>query len=85
MVSAPTILRQKIKDVTLRHIGRSLSAIDDIARQAEKDLGFRVIMQVETGDTVLSRALGEPDTFDIYDYDHWTYKLVLPSGANPSK
>lgn len=81
MVSAPTILRQKIKDITIIHVGRSLSAIDDIARQAEKDLGFRVIMQAETGDTVLSRALGEPDTFDIYDYDHWTYKLVLPSGV----
>ena len=42
----PTIWAQNIKDVTLTHVGMSYSTIIDIARQATKDLGFKVEMAV---------------------------------------
>ena len=71
----------KFKDITLRHCGPSHSAINDIARQAEKDLGFKIEMQVGDGDVIINRAITQPNTLDIYDLDHWTYRLVVPHGV----
>jgi putative spermidine/putrescine transport system substrate-binding protein len=71
----------KFKDITLRHYGPSYSAISDIARQAEKDLGFKIEMQIETTSALINRAINRPDTIDIFDLDHWAYQWVIPKGV----
>ena len=38
MMGVPTIWAQKLRDITLLHVGGSYAAIIDIARQATKDL-----------------------------------------------
>ncbi len=38
----PTIITNKIQDVTLRLIGSGAAQINDIRVQAEKDLGFKI-------------------------------------------
>ncbi len=78
---APVIWAQAIKDITLRHYGPSYSAIINIARQAEKDLGFKIEMQVGTDDAIINRAITQPNSMDIYDLDHWSYHLVVPRGV----
>jgi putative spermidine/putrescine transport system substrate-binding protein len=50
MVGIPTIWAQKLKGITLLQVGGSYSAIIDIARQATKDLGFKIDMQNATTD-----------------------------------
>jgi len=71
----------KFKDITLRHYGPSYSAISDIARQAEKDLGFKIEMQIETTRALINRAISRPDTIDIFDLEHWAYQWVVPKGV----
>jgi len=48
----------KFKDIILCHYGPSYSAIGDIARQAEKDLGLKIEMQIETTNALINRAIG---------------------------
>ncbi|MEN3952640.1 extracellular solute-binding protein [Iodidimonas sp. SYSU 1G8] len=79
--TGPIFWDQKFRDVTLRHYGPSYSAIGQIALQAEKDLGFRIEMHVEDEDTLIDRAINRPETMDIFDLDHWAYRLVLPHGV----
>ena len=57
----PTIWAQNIKDVTLTHVGMSYSTIIDIARQATKDLGFKVEMAVTDHPGFLNRVTTQPD------------------------
>ncbi len=71
----------KSKEITLRHYGPSYSAIGDIARQAEKDLGFKIEMQIETTSVLINRATNRPDTIDIFELDHWAYQWVIPKGV----
>ena len=71
----------KLKDITLRHYGPSYSAIGDIARQAEKDLGYKIEMQIESTSALIDRAINRPDTIDIFDLDHWAYQWVVPKGV----
>lgn len=79
--SAPVFWDQKFREVVLRHHGASWSAIGQIAMQAEKDLGFRIEMTVEDEDALINRALGDPGSMDIFDLDHWAFKLVVPAGV----
>ena len=67
--------------IVLRHVGPSYSAIEDIARQAEKDLGFKIEMEVQNELDIIHRALNSPETIDIFDLEHWSYKIVLPAGV----
>ncbi len=78
---APVFWDQKFREVVLRHHGPSYSAIGQIALQAEKDLGFRIEMTVDDEDTLIHRAITEPQFTDILDMDHWAYELVLPKGV----
>jgi putative spermidine/putrescine transport system substrate-binding protein len=78
---APVFWDQKFREVVLRHRGCSYSAIGQIALQAEKDLGFRIDMDIEDEDTLIDRALNHPETLDIFDLDHWAYALVVPRGV----
>ncbi|MEN3975773.1 extracellular solute-binding protein [Emcibacter sp. SYSU 3D8] len=78
---APVFWDQKFREVVLRHHGPSYSAIGQIALQAEKDLGFRIEMTVDDEDTLIQRAITEPEFTDILDLDHWAYELVVPRGV----
>jgi putative spermidine/putrescine transport system substrate-binding protein len=79
--TAPVFWDQKFRDVVLRHHGPSYSAIGQIALQAEKDLGFRIDMRVDDEDTLIDRAIRQPETLDIVDLEYWSYKLLLPHGV----
>lgn len=77
----PTIWAQNIKDVTLTHVGMSYSTIIDIARQATKDLGFKVEMAVTDHPGFLNRVTTQPDSVDVADGELWQSLLVVPRGA----
>jgi putative spermidine/putrescine transport system substrate-binding protein len=76
----PTVWAQNIKDVTLTHVGMSYSTIIDIARQASKDLGFKVEMAVTDHPGFLNRVTTQPDSVDIADGELWQSLLVVPRG-----
>jgi putative spermidine/putrescine transport system substrate-binding protein len=77
----PAIWAQNIKDVTLTHVGMSYSTIIDIARQATKDLGFKVEMAVTDHPGFLNRVTTQPDSVDIADGELWQSLLVVPRGS----
>jgi putative spermidine/putrescine transport system substrate-binding protein len=77
----PTIWAQDLKDVTLLHTGMSYSTIADIAKQASKDLGFKVEMSVVDHPGLTNRMINDPKSIDIADMEIWQNKLVVPQGA----
>jgi putative spermidine/putrescine transport system substrate-binding protein len=80
----PTIWAQNIKDVKLKHVGGSYSAIIDIGRQASKDLGFQVEMQSVDHAALLNRLVSQPTTIDIADIEFWFhYHLIGRNVVQP--
>jgi putative spermidine/putrescine transport system substrate-binding protein len=77
----PTIWAQNIKDVELLQVGESFSTIADIARQAQKDLGFKITYQVVTADGLINRAATQPQSFDIGDFEFWMITRLIPLGV----
>ena len=77
----PTVWAQNIKDVTLTHVGMSYSTIIDIAREATKELGFKVEMAVTDHPGFLNRVTTQPDSVDIADGELWQALLVAPRGS----
>jgi putative spermidine/putrescine transport system substrate-binding protein len=77
----PTIWAQNIKDVTLTHVGMSYSTIIDIARQATKDLGFKVEMAVTDHPGFVNRVTTQPDSVDVADGELWQALLIVPRGS----
>ncbi len=63
----PTIWAQNIKDIVLRHSGPPVTAIQKIAEQASKDLGFTVQMQASENADLLNRFLSQSNTMDCAD------------------
>jgi putative spermidine/putrescine transport system substrate-binding protein len=63
----PTVWAQNIKDVTLFHAGPPVSAIQQIADQATKDLGFTVKMQMTENADILNRFLSQSNSMDVGD------------------
>jgi putative spermidine/putrescine transport system substrate-binding protein len=63
----PTVWAQNIKDVTLLHAGTPVSAIQPIADQATKDLGFTVKMQMTENADILNRYLSQSSSMDVGD------------------
>ncbi len=63
----PTIWAQNIKDVTLIHLGPPVTAIQPIADQATKDLGFKIQMQKVENADLLNRFLSQSNTLDVAD------------------
>lgn len=63
----PTVWAQNIKDVTLLHAGTPVSAIQQIADQATKDLGFTVKMQMTENADILNRFLSQSSSMDVGD------------------
>ena len=56
----PLVWAQRLKDITLLQVGGSYSAIIDIARQATKDLGFKIEMQNAATDALVNRVATQP-------------------------
>jgi putative spermidine/putrescine transport system substrate-binding protein len=77
----PTIWAQKLKDITLLQVGGSYSAIIDIARQATKDLGFKIDMQNAATDALVNRVATQPKSFDIADIEYWMPVKLLSRGV----
>jgi putative spermidine/putrescine transport system substrate-binding protein len=76
----PTIWAQNIKDVVLHHVGAPYSAIIDIARQANKDLPFKVEMQALAHDALRNRLVTQPKTVDIADTEYFFLRQLMPRG-----
>src|SRR5262250_1004999 len=67
----PLVWAQQLKDITLLQVGGSYSAIIDIARQATKDLGFKIEMQNAATDALVNRVATQPKSLDIADIEYW--------------
>ncbi|MFB2894268.1 PotD/PotF family extracellular solute-binding protein [Aerosakkonemataceae cyanobacterium BLCC-F50] len=76
----PTIITNKIKDVTLRLMGTGAAQINDIKAQAEKDLGFKIRMRALSTAENIQIAITQPKQYDIYDGEFFSLPLVIPSG-----
>lgn len=76
----PMVWANKLKDVTLRHVGPSYSVINAIGEQASKDLGFKIEMQSAGTDAVMTRVVNQPETIDIADLEFWAMRKVWASG-----
>ena len=73
----PLVWAQKLKDITLLQVGGSYSAIIDIARQATKDLGFKIEMQNAATDALVNRVATQPKSLDIADIEYWMINKLL--------
>ncbi|MFO1283580.1 MAG: PotD/PotF family extracellular solute-binding protein [Burkholderiales bacterium] len=73
----PMVWAQNLKNVKLRHVGGSYSAIIDIGRQASKDLGFQVEMQTVDHAALLNRLVSQPTTIDIADIEFWFHYHLI--------
>jgi putative spermidine/putrescine transport system substrate-binding protein len=80
-IGVPTIWAQKLRDITLLHVGGSYAAIIDIARQATKDLGFKIEMQNAATDALANRVATQPQSLDVADLDYWMPVKLLPRGV----
>lgn len=76
----PTIITNKIKDVTLRFVGTGAAQNNDIRNQAEKDLGFKLQMRALSTAEVIQIAISQPKQYDIFDGEFFSLPLVFPSG-----
>jgi putative spermidine/putrescine transport system substrate-binding protein len=77
----PTIWAQNLQDITLLQVGGSYSAIIDIARQATKDLGFKIDMQTAATDALVNRVATQPKSLDIADIEYWMPAKLLARGV----
>jgi putative spermidine/putrescine transport system substrate-binding protein len=73
----PLVWAQRLKEVTLLQVGGSYSAIIDIARQATKDLGFKIEMQNAATDALVNRVATQPKSLDIADLEYWMISKLL--------
>ena len=80
ITGVPTIWAQKTKDIVLHHVGAPYSAIIDIARQANKDLGFKVEMQALAHDALRNRLVTQPKTVDVADTEYFFLRQLMPRG-----
>src|SRR5260221_232696 len=76
----PTIWAQNIKDITLRQFGTGVSAYNDIATQAKKDLGFTIELSALDSDAVVQRAVTQPKSYDVIDAEYWMLPKIVPTG-----
>jgi putative spermidine/putrescine transport system substrate-binding protein len=61
--------------------GQSYSTLIDIARQASKDLGFKVEMSVTDHPGLTNRMIQDPNSIDIADSEIWQTKVYVPAGV----
>ena len=70
--------RSGSRTLPLLQVGGSYSAIIDIARQATKDLGFKIEMQNAATDALVNRVATQPKSLDIADIEYWMMGKLLP-------
>src|SRR5277367_4710564 len=80
IMGAPMIWALEIKDITLTHIGVSYSVVQAIGDQAQKDLGFKVVMQNLDTSAALTRFITQPKSVDIPDLEGWQAKVAVAHG-----
>lgn len=78
--SGPTIITNKIQDVTLRFIGTGVAQINEIREKAEKDLGFKIQMRALSTEENNQIAITQPKQYDVFDGEYFSLPLVVPSG-----
>ena len=78
-IGAPTIWAQNNKNIVLRQFGTGVSAINEIAEKAKKDLGFTIQMTALDSDACVQRAVTQPNSYDIADIEYWMIKKIWPS------
>jgi len=66
---------------TLRVIGIGVDQLDQIRKQAEKDLGFGVAFDVTGLGTVIETVLSDPARYDVLSGYHYLYSLLWPGGG----
>ena len=79
ILGMPTVWAQKLKDITLTQVGPSFSVIPDIAEQASKDLGFKIVTQSAGSSSLMTRVARQPETVDIADLEFWALQRVWAS------
>jgi putative spermidine/putrescine transport system substrate-binding protein len=77
---SPTLITNKIKDVTLRFVGTGAAQNNDIRDRAEKDLGFKLQMRALSTGEVIQIGITQPKQYDIFDGEFFSLPLVYPSG-----
>ncbi|MEG4445997.1 extracellular solute-binding protein [Microcoleus sp. AT9_B5] len=78
--SAPGVITNSIKDVTLRFIGTGAAQSKEIKAQAEKDLGFKIQLRALGTEENNQIAITQPKQYDIFDGEYFSLPLVFPSG-----
>lgn len=78
--SAPGVITNSIKDVTLRFIGTGAAQSKEIKAQAEKDLGFKIQLRALGTEENSQIAITQPKQYDIFDGEYFSLPLVFPSG-----
>ena len=81
LLGFPLVWAQRLKDIRLLQLGGSYSAIIDIARQASKDLGFKIEMQNAATDALVNRVATQPQSVDIADIEYWMIVKLMPRGV----
>ncbi|GAB0112664.1 ABC transporter substrate-binding protein [Acidisoma sp. C75] len=76
----PTIWAQNIKNITLRQFGTGVSNLNAIADQCKKDTGITLSMTAMDTDAAATRAITQPDSYDIADIEYFIVKKVFPTG-----
>jgi putative spermidine/putrescine transport system substrate-binding protein len=76
----PTVITNKIKDVTLRFIGTGVAQINEVKEQAEKDLGFKLTLRALSTEENNQIAITQPGQYDLFDGEYFSLPLVVPSG-----
>jgi putative spermidine/putrescine transport system substrate-binding protein len=66
---------------TLRVLGIGAGEFDQIKRQAEKDLGFKVAFDITGGDALVHKAITEPASFDVLAFYYFAYDLIWSHGG----
>ncbi len=77
----PTIWAQNIKDIVLHHAGPPVTAIPQIAEQANKDLGFTVQMQASENADLLNRFLSQSSSIDCADVSLVYMRYLIGRGV----
>lgn len=77
----PTIWANELKDITITHVGMSYSTIIDIAKQASKDLGFKVEMAVTDHPGFVTRVTTQPESVDVADGEIRQRLQIVPRGV----
>ncbi|MEZ6048599.1 MAG: twin-arginine translocation signal domain-containing protein [Planctomycetaceae bacterium] len=79
LISPPAVHASR-REVTLRVLGTNVTLQEDIRRQAEKDLGFKIQFEPKGSAGVLQKASTRPESFDVYE--QWSNSMNVLWQAN---